>query len=160
MAVQDPHTTATSEPTSETASQVKSPQADGTGMVTNPYKAAPPKQPSWWSTSSPFVVPFIAFLIIASLLLAGIGISLSNPSNTSSANGSTASSGSMSDQSNTAATPAPNVPNATQNYGNQPAQYVVDSDGAKHFTFTAEQVMWEVTKGHRVLAWTINGTVP
>src|SRR5436309_9535336 len=128
MAVQDPHTT--SGQTSETPFQVKSPQAHETEMVTNPYKVAPPKQPSWWSTSSPLVVPFIAFLIIASLLLFGIGISLSTASNTGSSSGSTASSSSMSDQSN-AATPAPNVPNATQNYGNQPAQYVVDADGAK-----------------------------
>jgi FtsP/CotA-like multicopper oxidase with cupredoxin domain len=53
-----------------------------------------------------------------------------------------------------------NVPNATQEYGGQLATYVVDPDGAKHFSFTAEQVMWEVIKGHRLLAWTINGTVP
>jgi FtsP/CotA-like multicopper oxidase with cupredoxin domain len=159
MAVQDPHATSTSGQMGETSSQVKSQHGHETEMVTNPYKVAPPKQLSWWSTSSPLVVPFIAFLIIASLLLFGIGISLSTASNTTSTSGSTSSNGSMSDQSN-AATPAPNVPNATQNYGNQPAQYVVDPDGAKHFTFTAEQVMWEVTKGHRVLAWTINGTVP
>src|SRR5947209_19824194 len=151
MAVQDPATTSTSGQMSETPSQVKSPQLHETEMVTNPYKVAPAKQPSWWSTSSPLVVPFIAFLIIASLLLFGISVTLNTTSNTSSSTGgSTASSSSMSDQSN-AATPAPNVPNATQNYGNQPAHYVVDSDGAKHFTFTAEQVMWEVTKGHRVL---------
>src|SRR5437764_11239053 len=133
MAVQDPHTT--SGQTSETPFQVKSPQAHETEMVTNPYKVAPPKQPSWWSTSSPLVVPFIAFLIIASLLLFGIGISLSNASNSGSASGSTSSGSSMSDQCNAATTPTPNVPNATQNYANQLAKYVVDPDGAKHFTF-------------------------
>jgi len=53
-----------------------------------------------------------------------------------------------------------NVPNATQEYGNQPAKYIVDPDGAKHFTLTAQQVMWEPVKGHRVLAWTLDGTVP
>lgn len=52
-----------------------------------------------------------------------------------------------------------NVPNATQEYGGQPATYMLDPDGAKHFTFTAKQVMWEVVKGQRVLAWTIDGTV-
>ena len=89
MAVQDPHTISTPEQMSETTSQVKGPQVPETGMATNPYKAAPPKQLSWWSTSSPLVVPFIAFLIIASLLLFGIGISLSNASNAGSASGST-----------------------------------------------------------------------
>jgi FtsP/CotA-like multicopper oxidase with cupredoxin domain len=149
-------------PIAENASEAlqKSPQANGAGLVTSPFKAAPPKQPSWWSTSSPLVVPFIAFLIIAALLLFGIGISLSSPSNTSSTATSSSSDSSMSNQGSSAATPAPNVPNATQEYGNQPAAYTIDPDGAKHFTFTAEQVMWEVVKGQRVLAWTINGMVP
>jgi len=53
-----------------------------------------------------------------------------------------------------------NVPNAAQDYGNQLAKYTIDADGAKHFTLTAMQVMWEPVKGHRQLAWTINGTVP
>jgi FtsP/CotA-like multicopper oxidase with cupredoxin domain len=54
-----------------------------------------------------------------------------------------------------------NVPNATQNYGAQPAHYTVAPDGAKEFHFTAEQVMWEPVHGHpRVLAWTLDGTVP
>jgi manganese oxidase len=52
------------------------------------------------------------------------------------------------------------VPDATQQYGGQPAKYVVDRDGAKHFSFTAEQVMWQPVKGHKVLAWTLDGTVP
>lgn len=53
-----------------------------------------------------------------------------------------------------------NVPNATQWSGGQPAKYTLDADGAKHFTLTAQQVMWEVVKGQRVLAWTLGGTVP
>ena len=36
----------------------------------------------------------------------------------------------------------------------------LDSDGAKHFTFTAKQVMWQPVKGQKVLAWTLDGTVP
>ncbi len=52
------------------------------------------------------------------------------------------------------------VPNATQWSGGQPAKYTLDADGAKHFTLTAQQVMWEVVKGQRVLAWTLDGTVP
>ncbi len=54
----------------------------------------------------------------------------------------------------------PSVPAATQPFGNQLAQFVWDKDGAKHFTFTAKQVMWEPVKGHPVLAWTLDGTVP
>lgn len=54
-----------------------------------------------------------------------------------------------------------NVPNATQSFGAQLAQYTVAADGAKVFHFTAEQVMWEPVHGHpRVLAWTLDGTVP
>ena len=78
-------------------------------------------------------------------------------SNSASTANTAASSSSMSSSSsdNTA-----NVPNATQKYGNQLATYTRDSDGAKHFTLTTEQEMWDVTGGNRVLAWTINGTVP
>jgi len=66
----------------------------------------------------------------------------------------------MGSNSNTSQSIA-NVPNATQSYGNQLAKYVADPDGAKHFTFTAKQVMWEPVKGSpRVLAWTLDGTVP
>lgn len=53
-----------------------------------------------------------------------------------------------------------NVPAATQSFGNQVAPFVWDQDGAKHFTFTAQQVMWEPLKGHPVLAWTLDGTAP
>lgn len=55
---------------------------------------------------------------------------------------------------------AAHVPDATQQYGNQPAKYVIDADGAKHFTLTAEQVMWQPVTGQKVLAWTLDGTVP
>jgi FtsP/CotA-like multicopper oxidase with cupredoxin domain len=63
-------------------------------------------------------------------------------------------------QMNPTATPS-NAPNATQNYGAQPAKYTLAPDGAKEFRFTAKQVMWEPVHGHpRVLAWTLDGTVP
>jgi manganese oxidase len=65
----------------------------------------------------------------------------------------------MSGTSSSSGTQA-NVPDATQQYGGQPATYVVDRDGAKHFSFTAEQVMWQPVKGQKVLAWTLDGTVP
>ena len=111
------------------------------------------KQQAWWrGFVSPVGALFMAVVLMASLVSFGIGATLvSNANTTSTASTNTTTSA--------AAAPA-NVPNATQDYGNQLAHYVVDPDGAKHFTFTAEQVMWEVVKGQRVLAWTINGTVP
>ena len=97
------------------------------------------------------------------LLVALLGYSLGATFNGGSPASSTRSSGSSMSgmSSNAGASTAPsNVPNATQQYGNQPASFVTDPDGAKHFTFTAQQVMWEPVKGQRILAWTLNGTVP
>jgi len=92
------------------------------------------------------------------LLSYGLGATMTSNNGASSTTSSTTTTGNM---SNPSTAPAANVPNATQNYGNQPAKYVVDPDGAKHFTLTAQQVMWEPVKGSkRVLAWTIDGTVP
>jgi FtsP/CotA-like multicopper oxidase with cupredoxin domain len=93
---------------------------------------------------------------MVALLSYGVGAMMTLNANSASSASSSASS-SMS-SSNTVDTS--NVPNATQENGNQPATYTRDADGAKHFTFTAKQVMWDVTGGNRVLAWTINGTVP
>ncbi len=77
-----------------------------------------------------------------------------------SASGTSSGSHTMSGMSTSTGSNA-NVPNATQDFGNQPAKYTLDRDGAKHFTFMAEQVMWEPVKGgQRVLAWTLDGTVP
>jgi FtsP/CotA-like multicopper oxidase with cupredoxin domain len=100
---------------------------------------------------SPLGVGVIAALVTLGLVayaLLGVG---SSPS--TSSGGSSHPMGDM-------ATTTSNVPNATASYGNQPAKYVTDADGAKHFMMTAKQVMWEVTKGHRVLAWTFDGMVP
>lgn len=111
---------------------------------------------SWWrGIASPPVVAFIAVVLMVGLLAYSLGATMiSNPASGSTTSATTSST------SNTPATPAPNVPNATQSYGSQLLAYTIDPDGAKHFTMTAEQVMWEVVKGQRVLAWTINGTVP
>lgn len=136
---------------------------NGSVFINRPYKqteAQGQSQGHWWNGFvSPVVALFIAVVLMASLVSFGIGATL-----TSDANANGAASSSTSDSSSmgtTSTTPAPaNVPDATQDYGNQLAHYVIDPDGAKHFTFTAEQVMWEVVKGQRVLAWTINGTVP
>lgn len=95
----------------------------------------------------------LALIIVASYSLGVVQAS----GNTTSTPSTMAMSSS---NSNTNATNA-KVPLATQTHGNQPATFTTDSDGAKHFTMTAEQVMWEAVKGMpRVLAWTFNGTVP
>ncbi len=118
---------------------------------------------SWWrGITSPLVVLFVAVVVMVALVFFGFGASTTpSQSSNSSATSSSASSTSMGNTSSTNTTTAPsNVPNATQDYGNQLAKYTIDPDGAKHFTLTAMQVMWEPVKGHRQLAWTINGTVP
>ncbi|HEU5381359.1 MAG TPA: multicopper oxidase domain-containing protein, partial [Ktedonobacteraceae bacterium] len=119
-----------------------------------------PKEPSRrsWRRSlfSPLAVLFFSFLLMVALVSYGIGASTTR-AQSPAANTPVSSSSSMTTTSQAAPS---NVPNATQKYGGQQATYIVDSDGAKHFTFTARQVMWEVVKGQRVLAWTINGTVP
>lgn len=113
---------------------------------------------------SPGGILVISIILLFALLSFGLGAALNNrtsasgstSSSTSSSSGNTSSGMSgMSSQQNTA-----NVPDATQQYGNQPAKFTIDKDGAKHFTMTAEQVMWQPVKGHKVLAWTLDGTVP
>ncbi|WP_201363031.1 multicopper oxidase domain-containing protein, partial [Dictyobacter formicarum] len=104
---------------------------------------------------------FGCIMALVALLSYGVGamMTLNRGDSSSSSSSSSSSTMSMSDSSSDSFNTA-NVPLATEKYGDQPAAYKVDADGAKHFTLTAEQVMWEVTAGHRVLAWTINGTVP
>lgn len=126
-----------------------------------PFDGPPVTTVSWWrGITSPLAVLLIAVVVMVSLVFYGFGASgrVSQSSGTNTASSNTNSS-SMGTTSNTNPTPS-NVPNATQNYGNQLATYAIDPDGAKHFTLTAMQVMWEPVKGHRQLAWTINGTVP
>ncbi len=138
----------------------------------NSYAPQGPKRPpsgqpvttvSWWrGITSPLAVLFVAVVVMVALVFFGFGASTtpsqSSNSNAASSNSNSTSMGSTS-STNTNTAPS-NVPNATQDYGNQLAKYTIDPDGAKHFTLTAMQVMWETVKGHRQLAWTINGTVP
>lgn len=128
-----------------------------------PY-TRPAAQGSWArGVTSPIVVLFVAFLVMIGMLSFGAGASLAGKSSTASTDTTSSSSSSSSSSSmsmGSASTTTASVPNATQSYGNQLAPYVIDPDGAKHFTLTAYQVMWEPVKGQRVLAWTINGTVP
>lgn len=114
--------------------------------------------PDRWERTlfSPLGALLLSGVLLVVLISFGTGASLTAGSHqSSSAPASSASPNAASAQPTTSA-----VPNATQEYGGQPATYILDPDGAKHFTFTAKQVMWEVVKGQRVLAWTINGTVP
>lgn len=107
---------------------------------------------------SPYAVLAIFSIIMVGLLAFGIGASATGtPSSVASTSSSTNDTMTM---NNPAATPTPSVPNATQQSGGQLATYTLDPDGAKHFKFTAKQVMWQPVKGHSVLAYTIDGTVP
>jgi manganese oxidase len=125
-----------------------------------------PVRKKQWSQriTSPLAVTFISIILMVALASFAFGASMINgnasSSTSTSASSSNSNSSGMNNSGNTATTPTTNVPNATQKYGGQLATYKIDADGAKHFYFTAEQVMWEVVQGHRVLAWTINGTVP
>jgi FtsP/CotA-like multicopper oxidase with cupredoxin domain len=136
--------------------------SDVQGPMRPPY-GQPVTTVSWWrGITSPLVVLFLAVIVMVALVFFGFGASAvpGQPSASNTASSSTSSS-SMGNSSNSSTSTAPsNVPNATQDYGNQLAKYTIDPDGAKHFTLTAMQVMWEPVKGHRQLAWTINGTVP
>lgn len=109
---------------------------------------------------SPGGVLVLSLVVILAVVTFGLGSALTNRGGTGSTSsgsnngGSTMSSGTDSQQN------TKNIPDATQQYGNQPAKYTIDKDGAKHFTLTAQQVMWQPVKGQKVLAWTLDGTVP
>jgi manganese oxidase len=105
--------------------------------------------------TSPAGVIGIVLLVLVIVGSYSLGAALTSNASTSPGSAST-----MSMSSDANSNPG-NVPLATQTHGNQPAKFVVDSDGAKHFTLTTQQVMWEAVKGlPRVLAWTFDGTVP
>lgn len=111
---------------------------------------------------SPGGILAVSAVLLLALVTFGMGAALRNntidttsTASSSRTGGSSGMSGMGSQQTTTA-----NVPDATQQYGNQPAKFTIDKDGAKHFTLTAEQVMWQPVKGHKVLAWTLGGTVP
>src|SRR5262249_30873375 len=115
--------------------------------------------------TSPLGVLALALILLVGLVGFAVGSAINGTGNSTASNHSTTSS-SASDtmnagsSSSSTSTSTAHVPNAQQDYGNQLAKYMVDSDGAKHYTFTAEQVMWSPLKGVRLLAWTLDGTVP
>jgi FtsP/CotA-like multicopper oxidase with cupredoxin domain len=51
-------------------------------------------------------------------------------------------------------------PAATEGLGAQLLAPTVLADGTKQFELTAQVVQWEISPGHKVEAWTYNGTVP
>lgn len=143
--------------TSQTPSHTESHEHGEPEVITLPYRPVFTDSSFWRVILSPSRVVFVSAIAMAALVAFSLGVT----SMTTPGSGSTSATSSKSmNMADSQSTPAANVPDATQQYGNQLATYTVDSDGAKHFTFTAEQVMWEVVKGHRELAWTINGTVP
>jgi FtsP/CotA-like multicopper oxidase with cupredoxin domain len=107
----------------------------------------------------PIGLTLLVLVMFISLMGYGFGVLVNTGVKSSQSTGATTSNATGMQMNPTAS--SGNVPNATQNYGAQPAKYTVAADGAKEFHFTAEQVMWEPVKGHpRVLAWTLDGTVP
>lgn len=110
--------------------------------------------------TSPLGALAIVALLVAGLAGYGLGVGFGGASEVTTAPGSSSSSGDGMSHSGSGATTQGNVPAATQQVGGQVAKFVLDRDGAKHFTFTAKQVMWEPLKGHPALAWTLDGTVP
>lgn len=104
----------------------------------------------------------LGLILLVALLGYSLGAAFSNGGQTGASTTSASSGSSMSGMSSSGGASATqsSVPNATQQYGNQPAAFTIDPDGAKHFTLTTQQVMWEPVKGQRVLAWTLGGTVP
>ena len=86
------------------------------------------------------MIAVVAVLVLGSL---GVGAALNNR-NRSSLGASSGSTNNTNDgMAGMGSQPTTtNIPDATQPYGNQPAKYVMDKDGAKHFTLTAQQVMW------------------
>src|SRR5579859_1319132 len=154
MDTKEPGTTSLLEDTKDSAPYLdQQPPA----IITPPERPAVSRPRGMWTTENMAIM--VAVWIMGSLLSFGVGVMMtlnhsSNAANSSSTVSSAANTGSTSDTS------TQQVPDATQTSGNQLATFTVDADGAKHFTLTAEQVMWEVVKGQRVLAWSINGTVP
>src|SRR5436309_3830261 len=124
-------------------------------IVYSPAPRSSTPQQGWFS---PYGVAFIAIILMVALLSYGIGASMVSASHDIANSGSSGNSSAMNNMDHGQSTAG--VPNATEKYGGQPATYTLDPDGAKHFTFMARRVMWEVTGGQRVLAWTINETVP
>ena len=119
-----------------------------------------PTSSHWWNgIGSPLGIAMVSIVVMLGLLSFSLGAAQTTATSGGTSSASSGSTTGMS-MNSTSSTSTANVPNATEDHGNQLASYVIDKDGAKHFTFTAKQVMWEVVKGHRVLAWTINGMVP
>jgi FtsP/CotA-like multicopper oxidase with cupredoxin domain len=115
-------------------------------------------------------LPLTLIVIVAIALAGSLGFAMGNLINHTSTNGqNTAQSSSsmpsggsmnMGAPSTSSSNAKSSAPDATQPYGNQPLAYTLDGDGAKHYTMTAQQVMWSPVKGVKVLAWTLDGTVP
>jgi FtsP/CotA-like multicopper oxidase with cupredoxin domain len=178
MAPNDDHATATVADCSHENPELPAPQARApdrrTGALVGPVPRLDPRPhdlralgrwldvtPTTWAgrIASPLGALTIAALLFVRIAGYGLGAAARSGSSGTPAPSASSTSGMGMGGGAPTSTPA-NVPEATQQYGDQPATFTTDSDGAKHFTFTAEQVMWSPLKGARVLAWTLGGTVP
>jgi manganese oxidase len=111
---------------------------------------------------SPLGILFIAILIMVTIVSFSIGLGLNTAKSSSASSSSSASGSSMPGMDMSGSTSNDSaIPPATVNQGGQAATYAIDKDGAKHFDFTAKEVMWTpVTGGQPQKAFTINGMVP
>src|SRR5262245_9548715 len=117
-------------------------------------KPQPPQVVVWPTLRQQFLGPLGVISLAIVFLVGLIGFIIGAYSNSYVI--SNASYATSTSNQTTNAQPTTTVPNATAQSGAQPAQFTVAADGAKEFHLTAKQVMWEVVKGHRVLAWTLD----
>jgi FtsP/CotA-like multicopper oxidase with cupredoxin domain len=131
------------------------PQATSTGNQASPAK----RQSLLTWLFGPIGMTLLVVVLFVALMGYGFLVLVNTGIQSSQTTGATANN-TAGMQMNPTANPG-NVPDATQTSGAQPAKYIVAADGAKEFHFTAQQVMWEPVQGKpRVLAWTLDGTVP
>ena len=137
-------------------------QNDSTSNTTPPAQSTGTRVIYQQPKQTPYWIFFACIVVLVAVLSYGVGAMMTLSPRTSSTGSDSSSSGSGMNMNmgSSSSSDTSNVPNATQDVGNQLATYTIDKDGAKHFTLTASQVMWNVQGGHRVLAWAINGTVP
>jgi len=107
---------------------------------------------------SPLGILFISVLIMLTIVSFSLGLGVNTAKSSSDiSSGSSTTNMNMGGSSSSDST----IPQATEAQGGQLAHYTLDKDGAKHFNFTAKEVMWTpVTGGQPQKAYTINGMVP
>ncbi|MGE5589677.1 MAG: multicopper oxidase family protein [Bacillota bacterium] len=108
------------------------------------------KRPYWLAGGAAALVLAVV-LIVASITSAGGGSGSTQPTPTDMAG--------MNHDSAPTQSMRPHEYTPTEGKGGQMLSYTLDGD-TKVFELTAKEVMWEVSPGRQVQAWTWNGTVP